>query len=202
MQEKQERQSNEARSQATRAALIAAARDLFSAKGYAGTGTPELVEAAGLTRGALYHHFEDKLALYRALVESEYAAIAAEIEAADSGTDPLQALSLGTAAFLQAMQKGNRTHMLLVEAPAVLGIEALEAIDRGSTRRTLREGLAVALGPRADELPLEALTDLLSAAFDRAAIAISRGGALPDYRAALDVLIESLVGRKPHAGPA
>ncbi|MFX7731869.1 helix-turn-helix domain-containing protein, partial [Acinetobacter baumannii] len=57
-----------------------AARALFVDKGYAETSTPEIVAAAGITRGALYHHFEDKRALFRAIVTGEALAVAAAIE--------------------------------------------------------------------------------------------------------------------------
>ena len=80
MQEIKERRSNADRSSSTRKRVLEAAKTLFITKGYAATGTPEIVAQAGVTRGALYHHFEDKRALYLALVEAESAAVAAEID--------------------------------------------------------------------------------------------------------------------------
>src|SRR6187402_20746 len=104
MQESVGRRSNRDRTEATRRDLIAAARKLFTEKSYAETSTPEIVAAAGVTRGALYHHFEDKQALFRAVVEQEAELVAAEIErAAPEGLPPRQALVKGGEAFIEAM---------------------------------------------------------------------------------------------------
>ena len=100
------RRSNPERSEASRGALLAAARGLFLERSYPLTGTPEIVAAAGLTRGALYHHFTDKRALFRAVVEAESAAVAEEIEqAATPDLSPSEALHTGAAAFLTAMRR-------------------------------------------------------------------------------------------------
>jgi len=197
MQEKKGRRSNVDRSASTRKRVLDAAKTLFIAKGYAGTGTPEIVAQAGVTRGALYHHFEDKRALYLALVEAESAAVAAEIEDAGSAADaPIVMLHMGASAYLRAMQREGRTRLLLIEAPAVLGFETVDAIDARHGRRTLLEGMEAVLRP-SPGISLIAVVNVLSAAFDRAAIAIAAGGDFSDYDKALRQLIDGLVAGKP-----
>ncbi|WP_083259585.1 TetR/AcrR family transcriptional regulator [Cellulosimicrobium cellulans] len=175
------RRSNEERTRATRGALVDAARELFVTKGYAATSTPQIAAAARVTRGALYHHFVDKQDLFRAVVEGEAAAVAAEIEARaaaspvdgpDGAQDARGQLVAGAAAYLDAMAVPGRTRLLLLDAPAVLGAAEADAVDARHARRTLRAGLQETLGDRAsDDARLDALTLLLSAAFDRAALA-------------------------------
>lgn len=195
------RRSNRDRSDATRAALVAAARELFVTRGYAETGTPELVAEAGVTRGALYHHFADKRALFRAVVEAESAVVAAEIErAARPGLAPLKALSKGGAAFLEAMRVPGRTQLLLIDAAAVLGREELDAIDARHGGRTLREGLAAAIQAGAlPKLPLVATAQLLGAAYDRAALAIAGGADAGEWRRLIDSVVAGLAA--PGASP-
>ncbi|MDX8535683.1 helix-turn-helix domain-containing protein [Mesorhizobium sp. VK25A] len=203
MQQESGRRSNRDRTEATRADLIRAARKLFTEKSYAETGTPEIVAEAGVTRGALYHHFADKQALFAAVIEQEAAAVAAEIEQASP--PPLSArdaLIAGSDAYLKAMHAPGRTRLLLLDGPAVLGRAAMDEIDNRHGNRSLREGLVAAMRAQAmTRLPAEALTALLAAAFDRAALAIEAGGAAEDYRVVLMSLIDGLApARAP--GPA
>jgi AcrR family transcriptional regulator len=190
------RRSNIDRSATTRGRVLEAAKTLFIAKGYAATGTPEIATQAGVTRGALYHHFEDKRALYLALVEAESAAVAAEIEDAASPADaPMDLLHTGASAYLRAMQKEGRTRLILIEAPAVLGFETVDAIDAKHGRRTLLNGLEAAMRP-SPEISLIAVANILSAAFDRAAIAIAAGGNFSEYDMALKQLMDGLVAER------
>src|SRR5438093_11516020 len=91
-----------ARSQATRVKLIAAARELFAQRGYAAVGTEEIVRAAGVTRGALYHHFAGKRELFVAVYEQVEQQLVEEIakSALAGAADPLQVLRAGAQAFL------------------------------------------------------------------------------------------------------
>ncbi|MEC8040685.1 MAG: helix-turn-helix domain-containing protein [Pseudomonadota bacterium] len=174
-----------------RARLIAEARKLFVEKGYAETSTPEIVRAAEVTRGALYHHFADKADLFRAVVQQEAAILAAEIDqgaVADSG-DPLTS---GSRAFFASMAKEGRARLLLIEGPAVLGLAEMAEIDAGGGRQSLLLGLQQAR-PDLAEAELQALSDVLSAAFDRAALAVSQGQSEVPYLAAMEQVMASLM---------
>lgn len=193
MQEVNRRTQAERRAE-TQRALLGAARKLFAEKGFVGTGTPEIVAAAGVTRGALYHHYADKTALFAAVVEEEHALLALAIDTAAEADDepgPVRALIEGGEAFLDAMQDEGRRRILLVDAPAVLGRAALDAIDARHGLRTLVEGVEAAMDAKAiRELPALPLAHLLNALFDRAALA--RPEELPDYRKAIKALIRGL----------
>src|SRR3954451_23938352 len=85
-----------AQSEATRGALVRAARELFGARGYADVGTEEIVRAACVTRGALYHHVEDKRELFLALLQrAEPEVIAAAASRMGANMDPVEALRAG-----------------------------------------------------------------------------------------------------------
>lgn len=188
--------TNRERTEATRGALLAAARTLFVDKGYADTSTPEIAAMAGITRGALYHHFEDKRALFRAVLEEEARAVADEIERAAPATrSPRRALLAGSQAYLDAMTVAGRTRLLLIDGPAVLGVADTLALDEAHAGRTLRDGLAAALDGRiAAPVTVDALATLLSAAFDRAALAIDAGADRDAIRAAIIRLIDRTIG--------
>lgn len=179
----------------TRRALVAAARTLFAQKGYAGTSTPDIVAAAGVTRGALYHHFADKQALFAAVVEEEHALLALTIhQAAEGGEDepgPIKALIRGGEGFIAAMQDPGRRRILISDAPAVLGRERVDEIDARHGLRTLIEGVEAAREAGAlRDLPTLPLAHLLNAMFDRAAEAPPHE--VDDYRKAMKAIIRGL----------
>lgn len=194
MQASAKRRSNLERAEATRAELIRASRALFVEKGYAETGTPEIVAAAGVTRGALYHHFADKQALFRAVVEAESAAVAQAVdEATSEPMDAVDALRAGGDAFMDAMEEAGRTRLLLLDGPAVLGRSRLDEIDARHGGRTLRQGLAAAMEAGViARLPLDALAGQLSAVFDRAALAVANGADAGDQKKVIGAIIEGL----------
>ena len=201
MQEKSPRRSNPERTEATRAVLLAAARRLFTEKGYAETGTPEIVAAAGVTRGALYHHFADKRALFAALVEQESALVASAIEedTAESA-DPVDALSEGSRAFFRAMAVPGRCRLLLIDGPAVLGRAEMDRIDLSNGAGSLRDGLSAAIAAGSIRpLPLDVLTAQLSALFDRAALGVDQGDNLEDH---VEVVAAIIRGLAPRLSPA
>ncbi|WP_316152431.1 TetR/AcrR family transcriptional regulator [Cupriavidus sp. BIC8F] len=183
--------SNRERTEATRQALLDAARALFVSRGYGDTSTPDVCAAAGITRGALYHHFADKRDLFRHVLAEEAAAVAADIEAAAPvGLDAADALIAGAQAYLDAMTVPGRTRLLLVEGPAVQGLRETLALDDANAARTLREGLkAAGVDPQGDVAPL------LSAAFDRAALEIEAGADAARVRGAMLWLLRRVLGR-------
>lgn len=205
MQEKNERRSapvhstptrsNAARTKATREALISAARTLFVEKGYAETATPEIVKLAGVTRGALYHHFEDKTALFQAVVRVEFEAVEVEIteKATREPKDTIDALMLGSEAYMEAMRAPGRVRVLLLDGPAVLGRMKLDEIDRETSADALRLGLQAAMDAgEIKPLPVAPLTAQLSAMFERAALGVSAGEDEQAHLAVLKALLTAL----------
>jgi AcrR family transcriptional regulator len=121
-------QRQQDRSKATRAALIATARRLFAEHGYAAVPAEQIVAEAGLTRGALHHHFGDKHGLFEAVFVELEGELGAEIRASmvASATDPMVD-ALDT--FLTACQRPEVVQIGLTDAPAVLGWQAWRRIE-------------------------------------------------------------------------
>jgi AcrR family transcriptional regulator len=128
------------RGEATRDALLAAARVLFAERGYAEVATEEVVRRAGVTRGALYHYFRDKQDLFRAVFEQTEAEIMQTIIARVEGlTDPMEELAVGVRAFLDACDDPTLMRIGVRDAPGVLGWEEWREIGN-------RHGLGLVTG--------------------------------------------------------
>ena len=196
-QQSKKEQSNRLRTEVTRAALISAARTLFAEKGFVDTGTPEIVSAAGVTRGALYHHFIDKLGLFRVVVEREAEAVMERIAVESAAPESaLDGILTGADAYFDAMCEAGRARLLLIDGPAVLGVQAMSDLDRRTGQRELRQGLEAAIQTTDVKVPLDALTSIFSAAFDKAALAIVLGESSQDFKEAIRILAEGIPGMK------
>jgi len=190
---------------ATRSALLKAARTIFAEQGYEAAATEEIVRRAKVTRGALYHHFADKRALFDAVVGEVAREIATRIEAATPMRDPLEALTAGTAAFLDTCLDPAVRRIYLIDAPAVLGWHRWREIDAPHGVRSLREGVTAMLADRpGDALAIEPTTFLLAGAFNEAALWIAEAKDEKLARREMDRTLAALIERVflSHAGSA
>jgi AcrR family transcriptional regulator len=141
-----EHKTQEERRAATRRALLGAARGLFAEGGYHATAAGEVVGRAGLTRGAMYHHFEDKRDLFRAVVEEVEAEVDGIIlaearRALEETSSQWEAFRAGHRAYLDACLRPEVRRVLLVDGPAVLGWEEWHEIDAAHAVRQIQAGL-------------------------------------------------------------
>jgi AcrR family transcriptional regulator len=151
------------RSAETRQALMAAGRALFAERGFAGTSTESLVRTAGVTRGALYHHFRDKADLFRAVYEQlEQELVTRLVTEVKGVTNPVEALRRGSAAFLDACLDPAVQRVVLVEGPTVLGWERWREIDQAYGLGLVRAALEAAMDAGAvPRVPVEPLAHIL-----------------------------------------
>jgi AcrR family transcriptional regulator len=165
------------RSEATRRQLVTAARALFGARGYAAVGTEEIVRAAGVTRGALYHQFRDKADLFAAVAEAVEAEITERIAAgaAEAAADPVEALRAGARLFLDACAEPEVERIILLDAPAVLGWEAWRDLAGRYGLGLVQLALQSAMDAGAIvQQPVVPLAHVLIGALDECALYIAR----------------------------
>ena len=180
------------RGEATRAKLVRAARELFAKRGYADVGTSEVVERAGVTRGALQHHFPRKKDLFRAVYEQAELEIV-EATAAQLSTehDPMDLLTAGIRLYLDACTDPGLRQIGLVDGPAVLGWEEWREIGArsalGLVSFSLRNGMDAGVLRRAD---VESLAHLLLGALGEAGMLVANAD---DPRAAREQVEGSLL---------
>jgi len=160
------RRTQAERSGATRAALVDAGRRLFSTQGYAGSGREEIVAAAGVTRGALQHHFGDKQSLFLAVYEAmEQDVVGATAMAAmAAGDDPVEQLRAGCHAYLDAVLDPAVQRVCAIDGPAVLPTDVRQEITDRYALGLVREAVQAAVAKGAIETaPVEPLTRMLLA---------------------------------------
>jgi len=160
----------------TRKRVIDTARRLFSENGYFATGTTEIVEAAGVgTRGALYHHFENKEALFLTVLEAVEADLGARVAVTLTGASWYERLLQALSGFLDAaVEEPDVRRILLIDGPAVLGWDRWREIETrhglGAIRHMLDEGVKEGSLRVADT---DAMAHLLLSLVDEAALFIA-----------------------------
>ncbi len=134
-------------SASTKRALIEIAQELFTERGYAGTSLDEIVAGARVTKGALYHHFSGKQALFEAVFEKVEAEATSVIrKAVRDHADPWEKAVSGLRAFLSVVQQTGYRRIVIQEGPAVLGYERFREQEERSTFGIVQEIVASVLG--------------------------------------------------------
>jgi AcrR family transcriptional regulator len=199
------RKTQEERRATTRRALLDAARELFAEGGYHGTAAGEVVHRAGLTRGALYHHFEDKRDLFRAVVEEvedevDGIILAAARETLRETSDAWEAFLGGHRAYLDVCLRPDVRRIVLLDGPAVLGWEEWHEIDAAHAIAQIEAGLELMMeNGIMERRPVGPLAHLLHGAILEAALYVAVSGepekARDEVWVGLQWLLEGLLRR-------
>ncbi len=199
------RRTQEERSAATRDALISAARRLWGLRGYAEVGTPEIAKEAGVTRGAMYHQFADKAALFSEVVETveqDVMARMATLVASSGAKTPADAIRAAVDAWLEVSADPEVRQLILLDGPSVLGWPAFRDVAQryslGMTEQLLAE--AIRAGQLARQ-PTRPLAHVLIGALDEAAMVIATADdpkrMRRETRQVLHRLIDGMLRAKP-----
>jgi AcrR family transcriptional regulator len=173
-----------AQGRATRGQLIDVATGLFAEHGYEGTSIEAVLTAAGVSRGALYHHFAGKEALFTAVLDALNERITVQLtEIIGASADPAEAVRTAALAWIDLAGDPVIQRIMLVDAPSVLGWEQWRAMDEGRTVGAMRAMLqAVADTGRLPGELVGPFAHMILAALDEAALIVARA---PDSRAAV-----------------
>lgn len=181
----------------TRARLIDSARKLFAEKGFNAVSTEAIVAAAGVTRGALYHQFRDKAALFAAVYEEVERALVADVGArivAARPVDQLQAMRIGARLFLDLVSCPDVQQIVLIDAPAVLGWDEWRAVGMkyglGIIEAMLAQAMADGVVP---DQPLRSTAHVLLGALDEAALYVSRAADAEKVKAEMHLVCDRLI---------
>lgn len=153
--------------------VLDSATELFSSRGFADVSLDDVAGAAGVTRGAVYHHYRNKAGLFGAVAARLQAGVAdAVVQAAEAaGANPGDQLRAGSHAFLDAITSGTKVRILLIDAPSVVGWQEWRRLDAENSAAHLRDALRAA---GVDEELLDATTAQLSGAMNETALWIAQ----------------------------
>ncbi|HEV2678240.1 MAG TPA: TetR/AcrR family transcriptional regulator [Aliidongia sp.] len=174
-----------------------AARTLFRAEGYAATSVDDITRHAALTKGAFYHHFTDKKAIFHAVFEEAERKLMADILAAAKPGDPWTMLRSGCLAFLDLTLEPGLQRLVLREGPSVLGWDVWRSVCTtyslgvisGGIRAAIKAGL---MPPRAPEPLAAAIYGALTEAARYLAQLDDPAAALPGVRAEIELMLQAL----------
>lgn len=162
------------RSRATAAAVLDAARERFGTEGFAGVGIDDVALACGRTKGAVYHHFATKEALFEEVFTAEQRRIADLVVAAATSTDTRTALTQGLTAYIEEIATNPRAaRVTLLDAPTVLGYERWRRCDDGPFRALLHATLTAITRDAGRDVDVDALTDLVLGAVTETAFVVA-----------------------------
>ena len=185
------------RSAATRQALVAAGRRLFAAQGFADVSTDAIAAEAGVTRGALYHQFADKLALFDAVVdavEGDIAARLAEHVAASGVTDPVEGIRQAVRLWLEICVEPESHRIALLDGPSVLGWARWREVCQrhvfGLAQALLSNGMETG---RIRRQPLRPLAHVFMGASDEAALYVAEAADRAQARAEMIEVLDQLI---------
>jgi AcrR family transcriptional regulator len=163
----------------TRSDILAAGREYFTTKGYAGAAARDIAAAAGVTVGALFHHFGSKAGLFRAVFEQLVGELNDAAMAAFKATqsdDPLDAIIAGMAVALGFAKKPDFHRIVTVDGPVVLGADEWRAIDSRMGFQTVAGGVRMLKASgQIEDMPTRPLAVLLMGAMNNAGFALARG---------------------------
>ena len=188
-----------AQGRATRGQLIQVATRLFAEHGYEGTSIEAVLSAAGVSRGALYHHFAGKEALFEAVVSAVSEQVTAELAEVISGcADPVDALRTAGVAWISLAADPVIQRVVLVDAPSVLGWDRWRAMDDGRTLGALRALLrAVSDSGRLPSELVVPFSHMILAALDEIVLVVARApdsaAAVAEGRMAVEALLDRLL---------
>jgi len=188
--------SNQENFERTRLKILEVSTAAFAERGFRGTSTTHICQQSGCSRGALYHQFENKEAIFKAVYDSLCQQIVEHIEAQPyADHPPIEGLLLGCTAYLKIFTDPQFAQVVIQDGPTVLGIEYCRSKDMETAYRSLYEGVAACNLPKS-QVPL--VTDFLSGALDtyalRIALAANRTKEFKRYNAAFETLARQVLG--------